>query len=58
MMKIKENCYIFDPKKRHVVKPVSLNLSDLSLMINGEKRDDVKDRPFMKTFNLGSIKKS
>ena len=27
-------------------------------MINGEKRDDVKDRPSMKTFNLGSIKKS
>ena len=58
MMKIRENAYIVDPKKRHVVKPVSLNPSDLSRMINGEEGDDIKDRPFTKTFNLDSIKKS
>ena len=58
MMKIRENAYIVDPKKRHMVKPVSLNPSDLSLMINGEEGDDVKDKHFMKTFNLDNIKKS
>ena len=58
MMKIRENAYIVDPKKKHVVKPVSLNPSDLSRMINGEEGDNIKDRPFTKTFNLDSIKKS
>ena len=48
-MKIRENAYIVDPKKRHVAKSVSLNPSDLSLMTNGEEGDDIKDTPFMKT---------
>ena len=30
MMKIRENAYTVDPKKRHMVKPVSLNPSDIS----------------------------
>ena len=58
MMKIRGNTYIVDPKKRHVVKPVSLNPSDLSWMINGEEGDDIKDRPCTKAFNLDNIKKS
>ena len=41
-----------------MVKSVSLNSSDLSLIINGEEGDNIKDRPFTKTFNLDSIKKS
>ena len=58
MMMIRDNSNIEDPTKKHVIKPVTLNPSDLSMMINGEEVDDVKDRPFLKTFNLERIKKS
>ena len=58
MMKIRENTYIADPKKRHTIKLVNLNSSDLSLMINGKEGDSIELTFYLKMFNLNIIKKS
>ena len=55
MMKIRENACVIDPNKRYQVRPVSLNLRNLSSMFNGIDDETVLERPYLRTFNENSI---
>ena len=56
MMKIRENVYILDLTKRHEARPVSLNLSGLSVIIKGRAEDIIEYIPSFKAFTLYIIR--